>query len=1106
MNKKFITLCVSALLAGGMVTPAFAVDNKAAQAYTQPYIQGWFTPTKYITDGQYYLIRLNNGTSTTDGRGNIEAAVKTASILHLTNAGAWVENNNEVSQYTLWQVQSVKVNGVETNNFELVNAAGLKLSVDKEGKVGVGKDYTVFTIETDANNGNGHTLALAQIASGKRIITTTTVNGKETLVAVDRKPNRFGVVLESLAPTVMDEVKLNDKFLSSFTIGIGYMDNNVWKNHADEHTFKGNVFEGTLKATKSPINTSGYTFQQNTGTGEVYLWNGDKIVVLTNNKWSGLNNSLTSGCKFQLMTPVELANQEYLDANQTDASKRVIRSYVFKVAEPNVVTEAPLEVAAKIFDYGTSNWVSTNAANGVYTWEELYVSEVDDIYYLTTAASYADVTTSYDPKEEAQLVADYTNAAYVKFIDNNYVNAEKFFGYAWNIVRLSDDMTLNPEATTSKTATEWVKSETIGMTVPEGQWILRENADKDDYEWANRETTSTLTEDFALTDPTVSDRFSFGRLRVTTSEDEYYGDDIYRIGTGDDVEYYKISKAKNAAGVEIDLDAYDEFDYYGAGVKSNSTGVDNTYKIQFVSELTGDPIYVGIDGVGTLMLTNDPTKAINFEADTVKTTDKVVVVNPEDENAYNDVFRIFNTYIGKNDKDQWVDKTDTVSFYRYNFMHDGKYLHFDAHNNKYVLVAPEYDNNGDIDNADEFDTFVIKEKGDDYVNILNVDNHDYDAFLKNDGNSYTNILAKDATGKDYVAGNKLLTYDGSNDNYTPISMMYFDFNFKEARQQVNIYDWEANAQLKLDYNDYNIYRNVAPTAPDTMAIYRTEYQDEFLFEKNGFLGMTVDDRGYNAALFIDTAYVRGNTEKPLFMIGLRPDITPETVYCPIHGVDAGCAHEHLDTIPGYVDADYMTVLADSAAAHAPELDNKFLANSKYTKLSFVAARHNVDTITVAADGHKTTISQNVQHPMVFAFRIVNQETQDFIIEGVDLTNNKAALSAGNPYKTSWMRWNNGVPVMTDIMEDAEVFNIAGDLENANPTANEEIAAEATVSVVATDGAVIVKGAEGKNVIVSTILGKVVANEVLTSDNETIAAPAGIVVVSVDGESFKVAVK
>ena len=74
-----------------------------------------------------------------------------------------------------------------------------------------------------------------------------------------------------------------------------------------------------------------------------------------------------------------------------------------------------------------------------------------------------------------------------------------------------------------------------------------------------------------------------------------------------------------------------------------------------------------------------------------------------------------------------------------------------------------------------------------------------------------------------------------------------------------------------------------------------------------------------------------------------------------------------------------------------------------------------------------------------------------------------------------------------------------------PTANEEISA-GNVVVAGVDGAVVVKGAEGKNVIVSTILGKVVANEVVSSDNATIAAPAGIVVVSVDGESFKVVVK
>ena len=80
-------------------------------------------------------------------------------------------------------------------------------------------------------------------------------------------------------------------------------------------------------------------------------------------------------------------------------------------------------------------------------------------------------------------------------------------------------------------------------------------------------------------------------------------------------------------------------------------------------------------------------------------------------------------------------------------------------------------------------------------------------------------------------------------------------------------------------------------------------------------------------------------------------------------------------------------------------------------------------------------------------------------------------------------------------------------ETLTPTANEEISAEnSSVVVAGVNGAVVVKGAEGKNVVVSTILGKVVANEVVSSDNAAIAAPAGVVVVSVDGESFKVVVK
>ena len=153
----------------------------------------------------------------------------------------------------------------------------------------------------------------------------------------------------------------------------------------------------------------------------------------------------------------------------------------------------------------------------------------------------------------------------------------------------------------------------------------------------------------------------------------------------------------------------------------------------------------------------------------------------------------------------------------------------------------------------------------------------------------------------------------------------------------------------------------------------------------------------------------------------------------------------------------------------------------------------------------------------FSFRLIDEANpEEFLIES-----NLPEVSAIGSMEGAWIKDYNGCPVVSyidgnhstieavgdlkkDNVTDGEIFTLEATEESA--TSNEEISANAAVSVVATDGAVIVKGAEGKNVIVSTILGKVVANEVLNSDNETIAAPAGIVVVSVDGESFKVAVK
>ena len=79
------------------------------------------------------------------------------------------------------------------------------------------------------------------------------------------------------------------------------------------------------------------------------------------------------------------------------------------------------------------------------------------------------------------------------------------------------------------------------------------------------------------------------------------------------------------------------------------------------------------------------------------------------------------------------------------------------------------------------------------------------------------------------------------------------------------------------------------------------------------------------------------------------------------------------------------------------------------------------------------------------------------------------------------------------------------LGEGDATANEAIAPE-NVAVIAGEGVVTVKGAAGKQVVVSNILGQVIANKVATSDEETIAVAAGVAVVVVDGGATKVVVK
>ena len=264
----------------------------------------------------------------------------------------------------------------------------------------------------------------------------------------------------------------------------------------------------------------------------------------------------------------------------------------------------------------------------------------------------------------------------------------------------------------------------------------------------------------------------------------------------------------------------------------------------------------------------------------------------------------------------------------------------------------------------------------------------------------------------------------------------------------------------------------------------------------------------NPTLYVDTAYVnRDGNYAYQYLLGVRINRVDTTYECnvPAHGT------HRADTTFGY----FLVNMIDSAKACTDVHNNKFVYNNEY-KLDFVEGYHTNDTLFFTNEAGKVTSMMEVGNGdfniAKYAFKMVDET--EFVIETATGYTKKVdrIYNSNGSYqekvvsvetKPGYLRWVNGNLVVTDNIDDAAHFTMEASDKEA--TANEAISA-GNVVVAGTNGAVVVKGAEGKNVIVSTILGKVVANEVVSSDSATIAAPAGIVVVSVDGESFKVVVK
>ena len=365
--------------------------------------------------------------------------------------------------------------------------------------------------------------------------------------------------------------------------------------------------------------------------------------------------------------------------------------------------------------------------------------------------------------------------------------------------------------------------------------------------------------------------------------------------------------------------------------------------------------------------------------------------------------------------------------------------------------------------------------------------------------------------------------------------------------QMDMYAKDANSLMFVTEVSAPEYRKlVSEVGVDTVKIYRAENEAQVVYEKRdaksvvegrtlSFLNIDNDVQfsEINPALYVDTAYVnRGNNTRYQYLLGVN--VTEHKgFYCPEHGFATERPCEHAEEVI-YKTGRYLINMIDTANIMAADLkvsihNNPYINETEEgnycAKLSFVDAIHVLkevsgkegyaDQLYVINNGDTTALDMSTPDFNVakFAFKYVDSMNSDeFKIQTLYMPyvpEEYATGHDGDPLKNvteeGYLRWVNGCVVVDNGYAKGDVFNM-DENETRTPTANEEITAEGNVIVAGTNGAVVVKGAEGKSVIVSTILGKVVANEVLTSDNAQITAPAGVVVVSVDGESFKVVVK
>ncbi|WP_347394972.1 DUF6383 domain-containing protein, partial [Parabacteroides leei] len=748
------------------------------------------------------------------------------------------------------------------------------------------------------------------------------------------------------------------------------------------------------------------------------LVNGDKYVALTlANEWGVENTGVNKrGGKFVLIDGKELAKNadKYLTYFTIKRYSGVADNLIDRVSVSDKATAA------------------TDTRN-------LYIMKLGEDLVLTSTVST--ITGETYP--------------YITLGLNNVASVKQFLGTFWNIsfaatkseVTEANEYKVGRAFAIEDNAPEYVSASSVEAGFPEAQWAVTDaNLNTNAFTLANRETKAKIENVV---------------LRETSEKNVYI------------VESVEVNK-NLAAGDKIKLTAYEDPTMFDGFMQATENALRN--QKYYMGQ------YHAISG----------NKNVYFSENHQKSHQLGVVTDKNEATLWNLSFRM-KDYDGgtKNAVDTVFVETVFATLI------DGKIVtdpdNKKVEKSKLAILPYQFQNRSNNE-------YVVYNDGQGYkFYVLNPD--------KKKENAYSFALKKQPNGTYNIVQFK----NADNENTTTDERHAFDSKIYVANSEVDgfgelrqmgTYATDNNSLMVVEKADAPEYHKIAVEWGDTISLYREENNAQVLYEKRdnksvvekdtlSFLNIdNINQFSVNPAIFADTAYINRTIDGEAntcyqYLLAVNVD-KEKTHYCPYnpeHNTDewlaanggpCADAKEHKA-----VKGRFLVNLIDTANVygathlHNNPYVNEVEAGESRAKLSFVEGVHADDTLYITRKGGeivKLAMDTTDFNVAKFAFRYVDNDAKTFKIQTQwknYFPTEDAEIVEETANNDGYLKWINGTLVVENGFENGDVFGIEENVKR-DPVANEDITTS-SISVIAKEGAVIIKGAAGKKVTISNVL-------------------------------------